>query len=51
MRGDFAAALAAFDELPRPIDDAAVASNIGTTHFYLGNLDAAEEHFRLALRL
>ena len=51
MQGNFTAALAAFDRLPRQIDDPEVASNIGTTCFFLGKLDEAEENFKLALRL
>ncbi|HEV8240470.1 MAG TPA: protein kinase [Thermoanaerobaculia bacterium] len=51
MQGNFRAALAAFQRLPQPISDPEVASNIGTTYFYLGNLEEAERHYRLALRL
>jgi serine/threonine protein kinase/Flp pilus assembly protein TadD len=49
--GDFAAALSYFDRLPRPINDAALATNIGAAYFYADRLEEAEEHLRLAVRL
>jgi Flp pilus assembly protein TadD/TolB-like protein len=51
MRGDFPASLAAYAHLPQPITDAEVASNLGTAHFFAGDLGEAERHYRLALRL
>ena len=50
-RGDFSAAVAAFEPYPKPITEAAVATNLGTAYFYLGRLDEAEQSFRLAVRL
>jgi tetratricopeptide (TPR) repeat protein len=50
-RGNFKEALAAFQKLPQPISDPEVASNIGTTYFYLDNMEEAERNYRLALRL
>jgi eukaryotic-like serine/threonine-protein kinase len=50
-RGDFAAAAKHYDRLPRPIGDPKLASNIGTTWFFLGELEKAEEHYLLAQRL
>ncbi|HVS04000.1 MAG TPA: protein kinase [Thermoanaerobaculia bacterium] len=51
VEGNFDAALAAFERLPRPIEDPLMASNIGTTYYFLGDLEEAERHYRLALRL
>jgi Flp pilus assembly protein TadD len=50
-RGNFKQALAAYGRLPQPISDPEVASNIGTTYFYLDNMEEAERHYRLAVRL
>ena len=50
-QGNFKEALAAFQRLPQPISDPEVASNIGTTYFYLDDMEEAERHYRLALRL
>jgi serine/threonine-protein kinase len=49
--GDFAAAVAGFEQLPRPITDPEVATSIGTAYFYAGRLDEVEEYYRLAVRL
>ncbi len=49
--GNFSAALGYFDRLPRPINDAALATNIGAAYFYADRLDEADEHLRLAVRL
>ena len=51
MQGNFQAALDAFERLPQPIEDAEVASNLGTTYFYLGDMDEAARYYRTALRL
>jgi eukaryotic-like serine/threonine-protein kinase len=51
QRADFAAAARYYEEVPRPIADAVLASNIATTYYHLGELAAAEEHYLLAVRL
>jgi non-specific serine/threonine protein kinase len=51
QQGNFAAAIAIYERLPRPIRNPALASNIGSAYFSAGRLGEAEEYFRLALRL
>ena len=51
LEGDFAAAAAIFESLPRPIDSANLATNGGTAYFFLGRLDQAERQYRTAVRL
>ena len=50
-QGNFAAAIAIYERIPRPIRNAGLAANIGAAYFSAGRLDEAEEHFRLSLRL
>lgn len=49
--GDTAGALAAYARLPQPIQNDATANNVGTAHFFAGDLAEAERNFRLAARL
>jgi serine/threonine protein kinase/Tfp pilus assembly protein PilF len=49
--GNFAQALEVYDQFPRPIGDAWTASNIGTAHYGLNQLEEAEIYFRMSVRL
>ncbi len=49
--GNLAAAIAIYEQIPRPILDPMLAGNIGTAYFMAGRLDEAEEYYRLAVRL
>ena len=51
LEGRFEEALAAYERLPLPVNDGALASNIGTAHFFAGSLDKAEEFYALAVSL
>jgi len=51
QHGHFAAAIKAFERIPRPITNPGLAGNIGATYIAAGRLDEAEEYVRLALRL
>jgi TolB-like protein/Tfp pilus assembly protein PilF/predicted Ser/Thr protein kinase len=54
LQGDFEGAIAAYDQIPRPIIDADLASNIGTAYYFsdrLDKLERAEEYYRLAAEL
>ena len=51
MEGNYAEAVAAYQRLPAPVVDGHLASNIATAHFFLGQLDRAEEFYLLAVRL
>jgi len=48
---NFAAAIKAYERIPRPITSPGLAGNIGATYIAAGRLDEAEEYIRLALRL
>ncbi|MGH9382165.1 MAG: protein kinase domain-containing protein [Thermoanaerobaculia bacterium] len=53
-RGRFAEALAIFDEIPRPIRDPVLASNIATAYYFSDRPDhmrLAIEHYRTAVHL
>jgi serine/threonine-protein kinase len=49
--GKFEEAVSAFEQVPKPIVDPNVATNVATAYFYSGRLEEAEELFRLAVRL
>ncbi len=48
---DFKGAIAAYEALDHPIEDARLAGNIGTAYYFADRLDKAEEFYRLAVRL
>jgi len=50
-RGDFAAAMAAYQQLPSPVTNGMRASNIGTAFYFEGKLDEARRYYELAVRL
>jgi Flp pilus assembly protein TadD len=49
--GDYRAAVAAYEDLAGPTLDPILATNIGTAYYSLGDLDRAEEFYRLAIKL
>ena len=51
LEGDTAGALAAYQKIPGPIRNDATANNLGTVHFFAGNLDEASRYFELAAKL
>ncbi len=51
QRGDFAAAIAAFEPVPKPVNEPGLATNFGTAYYYLGRLEEAGDYYRLAIRL
>jgi eukaryotic-like serine/threonine-protein kinase len=48
---NIAGAIKIYDLIPRPINDPALASNIGTAYIVAGRLDEAEDYVRQAVRL
>ena len=51
LEADFEGAIAAFEQVDGPIDNATLASNIGTAYFYADRLEDAERLYRLAVSL
>jgi tetratricopeptide (TPR) repeat protein len=54
LEGRFEEAILLFDQIPRPIDDATLAGNIGVAYYFTDRPDAlqqAEHYFELAVRL
>ncbi len=49
--GDFKGAIEAFEGLEGPVEDAKLASNIGTAYFFANRVDKAETYYRLAVKL
>ena len=49
--GDFEAAVAFADAIPRPITSAMLASNLGTAYYFTDRMDRAEEYYRMAVGL
>src|SRR5205085_11879700 len=45
-QGDYAAAAATYERLPRPVQDATLASNIGSAYFYLKRFPETERYYR-----
>ncbi len=50
-QGDYAGAAATYERLPRPVQDAILASNIGSAYFYLKRFGEAERYYHLAVSL
>jgi tetratricopeptide (TPR) repeat protein len=49
--GQFEAAIEASKEIPGPITDAVLASNLGTACYFVGDLKKAQEYYRMAVEL
>ena len=49
--GQYAAAIALYDQLPAPVQDGPTASNMGTAYFFTHRLQEARRYFALAARL
>ena len=48
LEADYAAAIDTYEKLPVPVQDGALATNIGTAYFYQRRLPEAERYYRLA---
>ena len=46
--GNYEAAIAQYEKLPKPVDDGSVAGNIGTAYFFAHQLDKARRFYDLA---
>ena len=51
LQNDFEQAVAQYGRLPTPVNDAALASNVGSAYFYTGRLKEAEEYYAMAVHL
>jgi Flp pilus assembly protein TadD len=51
LQGDHTAAVATYQRLPGPVQDAALASNIGTAYFFERRLGEARRYYGLAVEL
>jgi eukaryotic-like serine/threonine-protein kinase len=51
QEGNFAKALKIAQKLPEPLTDAEHASNVGTAHFFLGDLEQAEIYYKRSIEL
>jgi serine/threonine protein kinase/tetratricopeptide (TPR) repeat protein len=51
LEARFEAALTTYERLPAPVNDASLASNIGTAYFFAGALEQARENYLQAVNL
>lgn len=51
LEGRYDQAIAEYRRLPVPVDDADLASNVGSAYFYVGQMQEARSYYELAVRL